>query len=166
MTSAVPARIALVAFTVCQPLLLNEFLSYLGTPESPNSTEYGIGLVLAYGIVYLGMAISTGFYYHGLYRFISMFRSTLVSTIYRKTTDISLTAFKDSEAVTLMSTDVQRVVDGLRFVHEFWANLLQICISTYLLERELGLACIAPVVIATLCAGISVFIGGVAGKRQ
>lgn len=95
-----------------------------------------------------------------------MCRSTLVSAIYRKTTDISLIALNDAESVTLMSTDVQRVVEGLQVIHELWANLLQVCISTYLLERELGIACVAPVAIAVVCAGFSVFFGGMASKRQ
>lgn len=166
LLSPIPARISLIAFTICQPLLLNKFLSYLGSSETANSTNYGVGLIVAYGVVYLGMAISTGFYYHALFRFISMVRGSLVSAIYRKTTDINLTAFNDSAAVTLMSTDVERVVEGLRFTHEFWADLLQVGIATYLLKREVGLACISPLIISAFCAVIAVSLGIASGKRQ
>jgi ATP-binding cassette subfamily C (CFTR/MRP) protein 1 len=71
-----------------------------------------------------------------------------VTAIYRKTTEISLTALDNSAAVTLMSTDVERIINGLRLMHEFWANLIQVAIATYLLQRELGVACVAPIAIS------------------
>jgi hypothetical protein len=77
-----------------------------------------------------------------------MIRGTLVSAIYQKTTDISITALDDSAAVTLMSTDIDRIELGLRFVHELWASVIQIGVATWLLQREIGLACIAPIVVA------------------
>lgn len=77
-----------------------------------------------------------------------MIRGSLVSAIYHKTTSISITALNNSAAVTLMSTDVDRIELGLRYVHELWANVVQIGLATWLLQRELGLACIAPIVIA------------------
>lgn len=71
-----------------------------------------------------------------------------MTTIYRKTTEISLTALDNSAAVTLMSTDVERIVNGLRLMHEFWANLIQVFIATWLLQRELGVACVAPIAVS------------------
>jgi ATP-binding cassette subfamily C (CFTR/MRP) protein 1 len=65
-----------------------------------------------------------------------------VTAIYRKTTEISLTALDNSAAVTLMSTDVERIINGLRLMHEFLA------IATYLLQRELGVACVAPIAVS------------------
>ena len=92
------------------------------------------------------------FYSHRNYRFITMLRGSLVAAIYRKTTEISLTALDNSAAVTLMSTDVERIVMGLKMMHEFWANLIQVGIATWLLQRELGGACVAPI---ALTIGIS-----------
>lgn len=92
--------------------------------------------------------VSTAFYSHQNYRFVTMIRGALVTAIYRKTTEISLTALDNSAAVTLMSTDVERIVLGLRSMHEFWANLLQVGIATYLLQQELGVACVAPVALS------------------
>ncbi len=77
-----------------------------------------------------------------------MIRGSLVSSIYHKTTEISITALDNSAAVTLMSTDMERVVNGLRVSHELWANIIQVGLATWLLQRELGLACLAPIVIA------------------
>jgi hypothetical protein len=47
-----------------------------------------------------------------------------------------------------MSTDVERIINGLRLMHEFWANLIQVVIATYLLQRELGVACVAPIAVS------------------
>jgi len=77
-----------------------------------------------------------------------MVRGALVTAIYQKTTEISIIALDNSAAVTLMSTDVERIEQGLKQLHEFWANLLQTCIATYLLQRELGLACLTPIGLA------------------
>lgn len=62
-----------------------------------------------------------------------MIRGFLVSSIYRKTTEIGITALDNSAAVTLMSTDTQRITDFLQLFHELWANLIQVGIATFLL---------------------------------
>lgn len=139
-------RLALVAFTFCQPLLINRFLEYLQSPDE--SANIGYGLIGAYGVVYFGLAISTGFYWHGVYRWLALVRGALVSAIYKKTTEISITALDNSAAVTLMSTDIERIMFGLTNLHELWANVVQVGLSTWLLQRELGLASIAPVIVA------------------
>lgn len=84
-----------------------------------------------------------------------MVRGTLVSSIYYKTTEISITALDNSAAVTLMSTDVERIEVGLRVTHELWANIIQVGLATWLLQRELGLACLVPIVVA-VCEHFSV----------
>jgi ATP-binding cassette subfamily C (CFTR/MRP) protein 1 len=52
-------RIVRIAFTFCQPLLLNRFISYLAESEGPESANIGYGLIAAYGIVYLGLAVGS-----------------------------------------------------------------------------------------------------------
>jgi ATP-binding cassette subfamily C (CFTR/MRP) protein 1 len=71
-----------------------------------------------------------------------------VTIIYRKTTEISLTALDNSAAVTLMNTDVERIIQGLRMMHEDCANIIQVGIATWLLQRELGVACVAPIAVS------------------
>lgn len=58
LLAPIPGRLCLVAFTFGQPLLLNRFVTYLQEPESVHSANYGYGLILAYAVVYLGMAVS------------------------------------------------------------------------------------------------------------
>ncbi len=94
----------------------------------------------------------------------AILRGMLVSAIYKKATEISITTLDDKAAMTLMSTDMERIVVGFRASHEIWANSIQIVgpsvfrpldynllickgIATWLLERQIGLACIAPVLV-------------------
>lgn len=48
-------RIALLAFTLCQPVLLKRLLQFL-TSEHEN-VRIGYGLIGAYGAVYLGIGV-------------------------------------------------------------------------------------------------------------
>lgn len=71
-----------------------------------------------------------------------------MTAIFEKTLQSPASVATEKAAVTLMSTDVDRIMNGLREIHELWANVLQIIIATYLLETELQYACIAPAITA------------------
>ena len=95
-----------------------------------------------------------------------MIRGLLASTIYKKTTEISITALDNSASVTLMSADIQRIVDGFKNMHEIWATLIEIGIATYLLSRQMGWACIAPILVAAASGACTMMLAGNAGKYQ
>jgi hypothetical protein len=67
-----------------------------------------------------------------------------MTAIFEKTLQLPAGIATEKAAVTLMSTDVDRIMNGLREIHELWANLLQIIIATYFFGNELQYACIAP----------------------
>jgi ATP-binding cassette subfamily C (CFTR/MRP) protein 1 len=77
-----------------------------------------------------------------------MLRGTLVTAVYGKATSIAAVAKDNKASITLMSTDVERTIRGLIDLHEMWANILQVAITTWLLEIELGAACVGPAIIA------------------
>jgi ATP-binding cassette subfamily C (CFTR/MRP) protein 1 len=66
---------------------------------------------------------------------------------------VAITALDNSKAVTLMSTDVERIVRGLKEVHEIWANVIQFALATWLFEREIGAACVAPIIVCAATVG-------------
>jgi ATP-binding cassette subfamily C (CFTR/MRP) protein 1 len=80
-----------------------------------------------------------------------MVRGILVSEIYKKTVETSLPSSAGKAAVTLMSTDVERVVNGLRGVNEAWASFITVSFAAWLLFMQLNVAFLGPV---ALCAGI------------
>jgi hypothetical protein len=49
-------RIALLAFTFCQPLLLRRFLQFL--QDGDEKVNVGYGMIAAYALVYFGMSVS------------------------------------------------------------------------------------------------------------
>ena len=68
--------------------------------------------------------------------------------IYEKTADLGINAVEPEVSLTLMNADIERISTGFQFVHDLWANIIEIALATYLLERQLGPACAIPVGVA------------------
>src|SRR5579871_4161660 len=94
------------------------------------------------------LKVTTGQYQHQTFRAITMIRGGLVSMLYDKTADLSISAVEPEASLTLMNTDMERISTGFQFVHDLWANIIEIALATYLLERQLGPACAIPLGIA------------------
>lgn len=89
-----------------------------------------------------------GQYQHLTYRAITMVRGGLISMLYSKTTDLSITAVDPASSLTLMSADIERIYTGWQTMHEMWASALEVGLAIYLLERQLGAACALPIGVA------------------
>lgn len=76
-----------------------------------------------------------------------MVRGGLVCAVSEKMLKLNATSAQKDAGFTLISTDVERICQCLRNIHETWANIIELGIAIYLLARQLGAACIAPVVI-------------------
>ena len=50
-------RLAHTGFCFAQPFLVERVLNFMTEPEHVNSTNYARGLVAAYAIVYIGIAV-------------------------------------------------------------------------------------------------------------
>ena len=96
-------RLCLIGCRYAQPFLLSRTVDFANSPEEPDSV--GWGLTGAFGLVFIGFAVANGLYEHMTYRFVTTVRGTLVSMIYAKTVDLSITALDESAAVTLMASD-------------------------------------------------------------
>ena len=77
-----------------------------------------------------------------------MARGGLISMIYSKMTNLSVTAVDPAASLTLMSADIERIVTGWQTMHEIWANVIEVALAIYLLERQLGAACAIPLAVA------------------
>ncbi|KAL7941244.1 P-loop containing nucleoside triphosphate hydrolase protein [Trichoderma barbatum] len=156
--SAIVPRLMLSAFTFCQPFLIQAAVSHLnGTANEDDHERFGQALVGAFALVYLGIAISRAVYWRQTYRMLAKVRAGLTTKIYRQMVSLQSRDVEDSAALTLMGTDVERIVESLRFVHETWAAIPEIAICVWLLTRQILYASIAPVVICVISlAGTSV----------
>ncbi|KAB5582941.1 ABC transporter [Coniochaeta sp. 2T2.1] len=159
-------RVALMGFQFCQPFLIETLLNYLSEPDRENAANIGKGLIGAAVLVYMGIAFSTAFYWYYQERAMWMARGCLAAAVYKKTTQARLDAADDSSAVTLMSTDVERIRMGLLFMHEFWANSIQVVVASYLLYRQIGAAFVSTIVVVVICAILSSLSAKITGPRQ
>jgi len=159
-------RVALIGFQLCQPFLIEALLTYLQEPDAADAGNIGKGLIGAAVLVYLGIAFSTAFYWYYQERAMFMARGCLAAAVYKKTTQARLDAADDSAAVTLMSTDVERIRMGFLFIHEFWANTIQGAVAAYLLYSQIGAAFAAALVVIAICVVLLSLLARVAGPRQ
>jgi ATP-binding cassette, subfamily C (CFTR/MRP), member 1 len=64
-----------------------------------------------------------------------------VISIFDKMLELRSDSSIESRAVTLMISDVQRIVHGLSYMHEVWAGVLEAAFATWLLQRQWGPSC-------------------------
>ena len=148
LLSVVPPRLGLIAFNFCQPFLIQRAISFSSQSKVQDPNNIGYGLIGAYFLVYSGIAITTGQYQHLTYRAITMARGGLISLMFAKTSSLKANAADPATSLTLMSADIERITNGWQTMHEIWANLIEITLAIYLLERQLGAACAIPIGVA------------------
>ncbi|RDW84315.1 hypothetical protein BP6252_01905 [Coleophoma cylindrospora] len=157
-------RLCVVGLKLAQPFLVQSAVRFVDS--STVERENGYGLIGAYALVYTGIAIFTGWYQHITYRLVVMIRGGLVAMIYDKMLYVKSSTTGDSAAVTLMGTDVERIAEVLPQVGDVWADCLQVAIAIYLLERQLGVVCVIPVVVAIVACTSSFGVGKFVTARQ
>ncbi|KAI8654215.1 hypothetical protein NCS56_01378200 [Fusarium sp. Ph1] len=144
--SGMLSRLCLIAFKYTQPFLIQRTVGFAS--DLTESKSIGWGLTGAWLLVFIGLAISNGFYYHKTYQFVTSVRGSLESLIYNKTLDLSTTAFDETIAVTLMSTDTEAICLSFSNLHEVWASPIECGVALFLLYRQLGLAFLSPMIVA------------------
>ncbi|RAK99511.1 ABC transporter [Aspergillus ibericus CBS 121593] len=149
--SAVIPRALVAVFTFCQPFLITATINYISAPSTPENKRYRQALIGAFALVYSGMAISTAVYYRQANRTATVVRSGLVAMIYEQTIALKTTNSTKAEAVTLMGTDMQRIVATVRTLHDTWASVLSVGVAIWLLELQVYIACVMPAIIALVC---------------
>lgn len=159
-------RVALMAFSFCQPFLINTLLGYLAKSPEVSSPNNGYGLMGATVLVYTGIAASNAFYWYFQERAMYMVRGVLASAVYKKTTEVKISTADNSAALTLMSVDVERVIRGFLRVQEVWANAIQVSLACWLLSRQIGVASVAPVIVVGCCMVSTTIISKKTGPRQ
>ncbi|KAJ3499718.1 hypothetical protein NLG97_g96 [Lecanicillium saksenae] len=145
-------RAAQLGFDLSQPLFIQSLLNYLSQPTgTERSASSGYGLIGAAIFIYAGapMASALQAYFHQ--RFLFKLRSVLVCAIFIKTSTANATAGDEKKSLTLMSTDVQRIVLGFTPIHDLWAIPIQLGVTYYLLFRQIGPSFTASVVVTLIC---------------
>lgn len=93
-----------------------------------------------------------------------MFRGGLISLIYHKTLSIQDGVYSESAAVTLMSTDIDSMVNALAQINEIWARSIEVIIGIALLAMQLGTIALVPIILVAVCmfgqTRVAKYIGG------
>lgn len=137
-------RLFLLGINFAQPYLILRFVNYIDDP-SIGGTEEGILLVLATAIVYVALATFQSWYWQSVTRLQTKMRGCLISAIHDK----ALRSRPDSKnnPLMLMNVDVDKILFGIRPVHEFWACAVSIFIGIGLLYNQVGVPFLAPLVL-------------------
>ncbi|CCD44945.1 similar to ABC transporter [Botrytis cinerea T4] len=150
LTVTMVPRLFLIAFSMAQPFLIEDAINFVEGGTEPN--QYGYGLIGAFGITYLGIAISTAWYQYLTSRALTMIRAALISIIYKSSLDIAVGTVEASSPVSLMGADVERVMSTLQWVISTAPNIIQATIAIWILETRLGAICVAPVIFVLILA--------------
>ena len=81
------------------------------------------------------------------FRFLIRLRGGLIALIYQQTIEARAIDLGSINGLTLMGTDVERIVLNFQTIHEVWASLVDIAIAIFLLQRQVFLACLVPGVV-------------------
>lgn len=161
----IPSRLAMVAFSFCQPFFIGELVKFLESDPLSNRNT-GLGLILASLLIYPGLALSSSTFSRLHFRAVSKARSALVTAIFLKMTELNSTHL-DTNILTLMSTDIERVTQGgLYPIHDIWANTIEVILASWFLHRQLGAAFIAPILVVSLSVVSTSFIAKLAGPAM
>jgi len=92
---------------------------------------------------------------HLTYRLMTMMRGELITIIFAKMLKLQLINASESAAMTLMGTDVQRIAETFHaLLIDVVPSIVQLSIAVYLLYVQLGVVCIAPILVTISKLGI------------
>ncbi|KAJ4388528.1 hypothetical protein N0V93_005986 [Gnomoniopsis smithogilvyi] len=151
-------RLFLIGFTVAQSLVVKRVLIQLSSESvaasNQDSTKYG--LIGATCLVYLGIASSSSFFGYLHERTLTKLRGHLIQQTYIHSIHLPSTAAGPPQGLTIVTSDVENIYNGLRNVHEAWAGLVQMALALWLTYLEIGLACLgALATILVSCVAIA-----------
>ncbi|OQE10326.1 hypothetical protein PENVUL_c004G03056 [Penicillium vulpinum] len=159
-------RVCMIGFNFAQPFMITAVLAYIEDPITPESWSRGYGLIGATFLIYLGLALSNVHYRHRFSRVSTLFRGTMISLIHDRTLTLHYDLFAESAALTLMSTDIEGIIEHLENFNDVWARTIEVAIGTWLLERQVGAICIVPLILTLACLGGQKLVAKTIGKNQ
>ncbi|KAK6070647.1 ABC transporter [Seiridium cupressi] len=118
-------RLLNVGFKFCQPLFIQRLLYYLSTDEVETFPEAAYGFIGASILIFTGIAITKSLSDYLHHRSLQMIRGCLVSAIYTKATEVPASSGQESESITLMSSDLERIRAGFLRWQDMWTSIIE-----------------------------------------
>ncbi|KUJ12857.1 P-loop containing nucleoside triphosphate hydrolase protein [Mollisia scopiformis] len=165
LSFAIVPRLAYVGFSLAQPYLIKTTISYI-TYHKRLPENYGYGLIGAYALCYIGLALSQRLWMQIAFRTMTKIRGALVTSIYKKMLTVRAETTNSSSAVSLMSTDVDRIVMTTFMMVNLGPDVVQIVIALCIMGTQIGATAVAPVILCGVCIGIAAKLGQLVPPRQ
>ncbi|OJZ85746.1 hypothetical protein ASPFODRAFT_46813 [Aspergillus luchuensis CBS 106.47] len=142
LASGLP-QLLLIGVKFTQPYLIQNTTRLVMDPvESQKWPAWR--LIGIYALIYTGIALLGATSKHQMNRLVVSIRGGLVSLIYNKSVDLSITAVEEKAALTLMSTDIDRITMSCADMHHAWTAVIEVAVALYLLYAQLGVGFLAP----------------------
>jgi hypothetical protein len=74
------------------------------------------------------------------YRLVAMLRGALISLILEKSLAVPYSVAKGSAALTLTSTDIEGIANGVPQFHDMWSGAIEVGVGLYLLSTVISQA--------------------------
>ena len=159
-------RAAKVGLRYAQSFLMQSLLDHLDGGRGAPSFNPGYGLIGATALVYGALAVAYAYRSYFVSRLLSMARAGLGALLYARVTKMGASTNADAAPLTLMTTDVVNVQNGLRQIHELWGDTAEVAIGCWLLYEKIGSSFIAPLVVVLACLFPLGLVLTFLGKRQ
>lgn len=120
----------------------------------------------AFALSFLCSAVFNAWYSHSTTRFTVKLRSVMITALYDKALRANGQGADVGTATVLMNVDLEKVLEGMKWLHEFWAVPVGITVSLYILQTNIGVAFLVPLVVLGLATAMSWDIGDVMRSRN
>uniref|UniRef100_G3UHU7 ATP-binding cassette sub-family C member 10 n=1 Tax=Loxodonta africana TaxID=9785 RepID=G3UHU7_LOXAF len=135
------------------PLLLSLLVGFLEERQEPLSQGLLYTLGLSSGAV-LGAVLQNQYGYE-VRKVTLQARGAVLGILYRKTLQLGPSRLPAGEALNLLGTDSERLLNFAGSFHEAWGLPLQLGITLYLLYHEVGVAFVGGLVLALLLVPVN-----------
>ncbi|KAM3547048.1 hypothetical protein ARSEF1564_000089 [Beauveria bassiana] len=119
-------------------MLFDKFVSHWEQSASDGVTD---GLIGASIFIFGGLMLSRSIFERLEYQAITCVRGTLVMALYAKVQKLSMDELEKTASITLMTTDITGMQDGLAYLHSTWSSIIELGLGIYALYTFVGYAC-------------------------
>ena len=113
-------------------------IAFVQNGDGSESLNKGYGLIAAFALNYVILAISLSWSAQSMARFQTKLRGCLISTLYEKTLKTPSKDVDLGTATVLMNVDVDKVLQGFKQINELWAAFILTAVSSYIMYTHLG----------------------------
>ncbi|XP_047714109.1 ATP-binding cassette sub-family C member 10 isoform X4 [Prionailurus viverrinus] len=135
------------------PLLLSLLVGFLEEGQEPLSNGLLYALALAGGAV-LGAVLQNQYGYE-IRKVTLQARGAVLNILYRKALQLGPRRPPAGEALNLLGTDSERLLNFAGSFHEAWGLPLQLAITLYLLHHQVGVAFVGGLIVALLLVPVN-----------